>query len=121
MHRQSVRLTLSLFSSSLSGRAARLGEEHGSSAKAWDRVYSAIDLKMRASTASHRRSVDLGRLVPADEALAVFRLLLDTVWDVLRNRLDDQRQASEVFCAISRRVRGLLPIQVIDQQAQSDE
>jgi hypothetical protein len=72
-----------------------------------------ISLKGRTAQAEHRRAVDLSVLVPAAEALGLFRALLETTRQVIRDRLADPRQASELFREVCHGVQHLLPAPTI--------
>jgi hypothetical protein len=65
--------------------------------------------RARCSAAEHKRQLDLRSLVPADDALMLFRATLETMKQVLCDRLADPRQASELFRDVCRGVQHLLP------------
>jgi hypothetical protein len=68
----------------------------------------AINQKTRTAQVEHRRRVDLDVLIPAADALMLFRGLMETCRDILHDNLDEEL-ASRIFCEVARRLQSLLP------------
>jgi hypothetical protein len=79
----------------------------------WAQIRRWIRVRVRCSAAEHRRLMDLECFVPAADALMLFRALLETTRQVIRDRLKDPRQASELFREVCRGVQHLLPAPTI--------
>jgi len=89
----------------------------------WREIADLVNLKCRAALIEHRRSVDLGALVDAQEALASYRALLDTVKHVVEERIADRKQSARLVQEIADRVHLLLPgpHTVIEHEADEGE
>jgi hypothetical protein len=68
----------------------------------------AINQKTRTAQMEHRRRVDLNVLIPAADALMLFRGLMETARDVLHDHLDEEI-AERVFRDVACRLQALLP------------
>ena len=91
----------------------------------WGDIKETMALKAKLSLQEHNRMIDLNYLVNADDALGLFKAVLFTTSDVLKERIQDSQQVRKLVNEISIRLHALLPsphnTKVIDAEVINNE
>lgn len=86
------------------GEAAAVDQE-----EIWEKIEALILKRTTVSGQEHRRLIDLQSLIPASDALLVFRAIMETVKDVVMDSVQDRSQASKIVSQVASKVCEMLP------------